>query len=99
MAAARLAAKFAPVSLACTASVVADDETTRAEKRNVRGDPLTSASESQHSRPPLATAPGARTTRSCLGSVTHTVGFTPGIGLITPTVTTNPTTCPGAATG
>ena len=102
MAAARPAAKFAPVSLACTASVDAlmrDDDTIRAEKWNVRGAPLTSASVSQQSRPAPATAPGARVTRSCLGSVTHTVGFTPGIGLITPTVTTKPTTCPGEATG
>lgn len=67
MAAALLALKFAPVSLACTASAVAltlDGETMRAEKRKVRGAPLISASVPQHTRPPLATAPGAVVTRS-----------------------------------
>jgi len=101
-AAALLAAKFSPVSLACTVSVDAltlDGETIRAEKRNVRGVPLASASASQHKRPTPPTAPGARVTRSCLGTVAHTVGFTPGTGLITPIVTTKPTMCPGVATG
>ena len=61
------AAKFAPVSVACTASVDAltlADAMMRAEKRNVFGAPLTRASESQHRRDRPATAPGALVTWS-----------------------------------
>src|SRR6202012_1313897 len=96
-AAATLGAKFAPVRRAWTATVRAPCDATRAEKPNDRGAPLTSASASQHKRPRAATAPGARTTRSTGGTVTHTEGIPPGIRLITPIVTTNPTTWPGLA--
>lgn len=74
-------------------------ERVRAEKRKVLGADWTSASTPQHRRPAPATAPGARMTRRGRGSVTHTDAVTPGMRLLTPMITTKPTTWPGVATG
>ncbi len=86
VAAARLGAKFAPVSRASIANTAPrrDTDPTRAERRKLCGLPLTRSVSSQQTRDRFAIAPGAAVRRSRLGSVTHTVGITPGMCLLTP---------------